>query len=978
MKKKIMTTAITALMLISLISAFQVTPVSANGSVVPDRETAITAAADRLVTLQSSADYGWDWIVTELETHSENASAYNMYGVVILGLLDAYEETGTASYLDAATAMADHMTSGTASNGDFYKQGGQQEPAGAYDYQFLMRYAEVSENSDYSAYAIALWAWDKANTDIYASPENLNDALLIWGYGSADPGAASWMLAAYGTAIHAMGDDTFATGCADLIVADLDPETGEEYLVGDHMALAECLEFLSQLDSATYNSTIERIIIDLVTAQKAYGCWDNGFAGTFQDTVYAVRALAVYGGTDGQNAARKGAAWLVANQLDTGGWIDDSGGSSEEYSEQDAEGLRALVATEAPVTIGEEGYYSIQSAIDAAEPGNTIEVAAGTYEESVTVDVEDLTLIGVGGPGSTVLDANGYDFGFSVQAAGVTIDNFAVANADIGIEVYDVYIGYDSITIRNNVIENTDSGGIIFRGNISDSTITIENNLIQSCYGEDIDGIDFWNLVDFIEHSRIVIENNRIINNSGMYAVDLDVYEGISSSEIVIVGNTIDNNGYTGIYWGPIQDSHVLMENNSISNNYDGIYFCSRIWAYSEVRIIGNEIDNNYDGIYFEESDIYYSTLLIESNSISNNGDEGIYFDCYMDGNSEVGIAGNTFENNGKQLIDESGELDITEILANNTFDRAVIIDSHVIYSSIQDAINDAEPNDTVLVAAGTYSEWQDVSVFGTGKSTGIMIDKSLTVVSVDGAEATIIDAQEADMGVLINGEGTIATFDGFTVENYDTAGILAGAFGYWGEDPVEVHILNNIVKPPTTEPPNNNCIQVGDGTTGTVIGNEVSGATLESPDWTGSGILVAGSSNVLVSNNYAHDCESGIVIVGYAEYRDAPAENNLIENNLVENSGCGIAIQMNSIDTIIRYNDVSSNDVGVESVGNISWEPTIPSGTEIHYNNIVGNENGVVSSVWDENLGGAEQVDATYNWWGTIDLSNIIENIRS
>ena len=59
------------------------------------------------------------------------------------------------------------------------------------------------------------------NTLMYASPEDLNDALLEWAGG--DPGAASWMLAAYGMAIHLMGDDTFATGCADLIEADLDP-----------------------------------------------------------------------------------------------------------------------------------------------------------------------------------------------------------------------------------------------------------------------------------------------------------------------------------------------------------------------------------------------------------------------------------------------------------------------------------------------------------------------------------------------------------------------------------------------------------------------------------------------------------------------------------------------------------------------------------------------------------------------------------
>ncbi len=283
---------------------------------------------------------------------------------------------------------------------------------------------------------------------------------------------------------------------------------------------------------------------------------------------------------------------------------------------------------------------------------------------------------------------------------------------------------------------------------------------------------------------------------------------------------------------------------------------------------------------------------------------------------------------------------------------------------TIQAAIDAADPGDTIIVAAGTYNE-------------NITIDKTLTL---EGAQAgvnargrtgpeSIINAQLEVDAVLINGVETVATFDGFTVENYERVGILAGAFSL-EDDPVEVHILNNIVKPPTLEPPNNNNIQVGDGTTGTIIGNEVSGALLESPDWSGSGILVAGSSNVVVSNNYVHNSEGGIQILGYAQYRDGVAAvSNLIENNLVENCDAGISVQGNSIGTIIRYNDVLNNDTGIGSLAyDFSYDQSTPSGTQIHYNNIVGNENyGVKSSVWWHHTGNvlAEEVDATYNWWG-------------
>jgi len=273
---------------------------------------------------------------------------------------------------------------------------------------------------------------------------------------------------------------------------------------------------------------------------------------------------------------------------------------------------------------------------------------------------------------------------------------------------------------------------------------------------------------------------------------------------------------------------------------------------------------------------------------------------------------------------------------------------------SIQTAINNANQGDTILVAAGTYAE-------------NLVIDKSLTVKSIDGAETTTIDAQGENFGVFIIGATTTATFEGFTVLNYETCGILAGSFGEPEEDPLEVHILNNVVGVPSPLVDNhNNNIQIGDGTTGTIIGNTVYGAHLVAADWSGSGIIVAGSNGVLISNNYAYSCDLGISIVGYAINRDAPAVNNIVEYNFVESNLAGISVQMNSIGTIIRYNDVLNNDVGIESAGNIVWEPTIPSGTKIHYNNIVGNtEYGIASIVWDETLGEPEEVDATLNWWG-------------
>lgn len=79
-------------------------------------------------------------------------------------------------------------------------------------------------------------------------------------------------------------------------------------------------------------------------------------------------------------------------------------------------------------------------------------------------------------------------------------------------------------------------------------------------------------------------------------------------------------------------------------------------------------------------------------------------------------------------------------------------------YSTIQDAINASQPSDTVLVAAGTYSE--NIRFLG----------KAITVVSEDGSEDTIIDGSSpsnpdsASVVSFINGEGSDSVLEGFTI----------------------------------------------------------------------------------------------------------------------------------------------------------------------------------------------------------------------
>jgi parallel beta-helix repeat protein len=195
---------------------------------------------------------------------------------------------------------------------------------------------------------------------------------------------------------------------------------------------------------------------------------------------------------------------------------------------------------------GSGDYTTIQAALDAAQPGYVIFVRTGTYKETITIQKDNITLIGENNL-NTILD------GESIRQDGIIIYR---ENPPLnGIKVRDLTIkGYtkrciaisggisraSNIVIENNIITNPEGTK---RNNIEvydADRITFKNNLIS--YGHF--GIRFY------ASSYNTIQNNRIINCSWA-GIDMDDILGYCGNNLIKWNIFEDNRAcimYTGSY----------------------------------------------------------------------------------------------------------------------------------------------------------------------------------------------------------------------------------------------------------------------------------------------------------------------------------------------------------------------------------------------------------------------------------------------
>lgn len=227
------------------------------------------------------------------------------------------------------------------------------------------------------------------------------------------------------------------------------------------------------------------------------------------------------------------------------------------------------------------GHATIQAAINSGTTldGYTLNVAAGTYAENVTIS-KSLTLngpnAGTSGCASRVAEAV-IQGAFTIGTDGITIDGFEFTGANAQIASTSGATVRSNITIVNNYLHATTAQipirhGLGLGGGIGSANWTVSNNKIDDIQLANATAIALFNIEDaFVQNNCITHTNASFAGRRGINA------DGLQTA--TISGNTLNlgdayPSGTTNTPWG-IQISmsdrdatDITITGNTISNTY--------------------------------------------------------------------------------------------------------------------------------------------------------------------------------------------------------------------------------------------------------------------------------------------------------------------------------------------------------------------------------------------------------------------------
>jgi nitrous oxidase accessory protein len=306
----------------------------------------------------------------------------------------------------------------------------------------------------------------------------------------------------------------------------------------------------------------------------------------------------------------------------------------------------STAANAATITVGPDGYdhKRVQTAIDAASPGDLIVVSDGIYHENVDLN-KRLTLRGTdAGEVGPVLDASGKGPAITISANGAIVEEFVVTNSSYsGILVHsddniifgvsaigNEYCGIRLEGARNNTVEDNDfshNGAVGIK--LEDSEC---NKILFNTVNENADAG-----IELEESSENLIANNSISENGN------DGIELKGSKNNCILSNHATGN-MDGLCLELSSDGNRISDNNASYNDLSGI----TVRGSNDNLIEKNEAKKNREGMCLEES----CNTTVKNNNASDN-EYGIHLNYYSWENTLY--ANQLIGNTEYEAYDESG-----------------------------------------------------------------------------------------------------------------------------------------------------------------------------------------------------------------------------------------------------------------------------------------------------------------------------------
>lgn len=279
---------------------------------------------------------------------------------------------------------------------------------------------------------------------------------------------------------------------------------------------------------------------------------------------------------------------------------------------------------------------TIAEAVDKAVDGDTIEIAAGTYNEHDIEVYEELTLTGAGAE-STIVDAGGNGRLFHAGTT-VTISNLTMQNGLTSAgNAFDegggaVLFTGDSLTLQNVIlIDNyaVGSGGAIF----NNGDLILQNTQVLSNTAAGIGGgIYNYTLGTILITQSDIMYNTAVgIQGGGIYAGGkaLDV----QNSTIAYNSAATFGGGILASFDGPTTLDGVTLIGNEASS---GAAFFSQTGSITATNttVSRNNATNNYGGFYVSgpNTSLFVQNSTIAENSRTNTAGNG--FNGIMRGNN--------------------------------------------------------------------------------------------------------------------------------------------------------------------------------------------------------------------------------------------------------------------------------------------------------------------------------------------------------